>query len=414
MLLGFFMISFVVAVAFGSFFVYQQAREAAWAMPADVGVTTVVDLPAVILPSVAPEGAPQKPVAALPGAVVPRIDGEFNPVPAPVVEPAADKRITVLLLGVDQRPDDPNPPRTDNMIVLTLNLSSGQAGMISLPRDLFVPIPGFDQSGKINTAYVVGESNDYPGGGGALAKKTVSDFLGYPIDYYAKVNFDGFVRAIDLIGGVDVDVAATIHDEQYPTIDYGVTTFHIDAGRQHLDGDTALKYVRTRHADSDFERARRQQQVLLAAKDKVMKNKLATTFQLLDFIDVLSSSIEHDVPTADLLDLAGLALKVQVDDIDQLVLDSQYGQVDADSAYGWILLPDRNKIRPAVDQIFISAEQPQQVNLEALARQRAQQQAELAQQQAELARQQVRNNYQAPGRDLAPATRRRGGPHRRL
>ena len=148
--------------------------------------------------------------------------------------------------------------------------------MISLPRDLFVPIPGFDYSGKINTAFFVGEVKHYPGGGGALAKKTVGEFLGYPIDYYVKVNFDGFVQAVHAIGGIDVNVPKTINDDQYPTIDYGYTTFHIDAGPQHLDGETALKYARTRHSDNDFQRDRRQQQVLLAIKDQVVKNGLLT------------------------------------------------------------------------------------------------------------------------------------------
>jgi LCP family protein required for cell wall assembly len=251
-------------------------------------------------------------------------------------------------------------------------------------------VPGFDRQGKINTAYVVGESNDYPGGGGALAKKTVSDFLGHPVDYYVKINFDGFMKAIDLIGGIDVDVPKTIHDELYPTIDYGYSTFHIDAGLQHLDGETALKYVRTRSTDDDFHRARRQQQVLMAAKDRVIENKLLTTLRVFDLMEVMADSIEHDIPAAELLELASLASRVEIDGIDQLVIDDKFGEVDPDSPFGWVLLPDHAKIQPAIDTLFATTatKTEPQVDLEALARQQAVQQAELA-------RQQVRYDYQA-------------------
>ena len=162
--------------------------------------------------------------------------------------------INVLLLGTDARPDDPVAPRTDTMILLTLDPQSQTAGMLSLPRDLWIPIPGFGYSTKINTAYTIGESREYPGGGAQLAKDTISSFVGQPVQYYLRVNFQGFVELIDLIGGVQIVVPETIHDDKYPTDDYGYQTFHIDAGIQHLDGQTALQYVRTRNGDDDYSR----------------------------------------------------------------------------------------------------------------------------------------------------------------
>lgn len=391
LVLGLVLITFVVAVAFASRAAYSLTRQAARALPN----MTAVDLPKVILPAAGQESQrlPENIEASPLHQAAPLVASPNEAVALPFEQPEVHDRITILLLGVDQRPDDPSPPRTDNVIVVTIDPDSGQAGMISLPRDLFVPIPGFDRNRKINTAYVMGESSNYPGGGGELAKKTVGEFLGYPIDYYIKLNFDGFEKVVDLIGGIDVDVAQTIHDDQYPTLDYGYTTFHIDAGLQHLDGETALKYVRTRNADSDFERSKRQQQVLLAIKDKALEDKLLTTLRVFDLMDVLADSLEHDIPAPDLLNLVGLAGKIEADQIDQLVLDTRYGQIDPDSPYGWILIPDRSKIRPAVDQIFARSTPSPNIDREALARLQAQQRAALA-------RQQVQNDYQAQAEAL--------------
>jgi polyisoprenyl-teichoic acid--peptidoglycan teichoic acid transferase len=381
--------SFLIAFAYAALAVYQWAHTVALTLPGPRQVSS----PSLALP--APALAETFDVAPAFG-LQPAPSQAVDPALAPAIQqPTASQRLTFLLLGVDQRPDDPSPPRTDNMIVVTVDPDTNQVGMISLPRDLFVPIPESLYSGKINTAYTVGELNKYPGGGGALAKRTVSEFLGYPIDYYVKINFDGFVQAIDAIGGVDVVVPKTIHDEEYPTMDYGYQTFHIEAGPQHLDGETALKYVRTRHADDDFQRSRRQQQVLIAIKDKLVENRLLTPVRLLDLVRVLSTSVEHDIPATQMPGLLTLASRVEVDAIEQLVIDNRYAQIDANSRFGWILVPNREKIRPAVDQIF--AGQPvttvTAVDREALAQQQARQQAAQA-------RQQVLYDYQAQAETL--------------
>ncbi|HRX03350.1 MAG TPA: LCP family protein, partial [Anaerolineae bacterium] len=318
-LLGILLVTFLVAVGSASLAVYQWARRTALTTPQTQSI-----VPAL---AVLPSSDTDQPAQAV--DVVPLIQPLADAEPAAVAEEQSvapvdgktPERITFLLLGVDQRPDDPSPPRTDNIIVLTVEPESGNVGMVSVPRDMFVSLPGFDYSGKINTAYPIGESSKYPGGGGALVKKTVSELIGYPIDYYVKVNFDGFVKIIDLIGGIDVVVPKTITDNEYPTIDYGVETFHIEAGPQHLDGETALKYARTRHADDDFQRAKRQQQVLLAVKDKLVENKLTTTLHLLDLVRLLGDTVEHDIPPMELPGLVSLASKMQIGDINQLVLD---------------------------------------------------------------------------------------------
>jgi polyisoprenyl-teichoic acid--peptidoglycan teichoic acid transferase len=372
--------SFVLALGYASLAVYQWARSVALTLPS----ARQVSPPSIVLPAQAQPEAPD---------IVPSF--RLQPVASQAVKPSqpavtsqtiSSSRITLLLLGVDQRPDDPSPLLTDTMIVVTVEPDTNQVGMISLPRDLFVPIPGYDYSGKINTAHSIGEINKYPGGGGALAKKTVSEFLGYPIDYYVTLNFDGFVRAIDAIGGIDVVVPKTIHDVEYPTIDYGYQTFHIEAGPQQLDGETALKYVRTRKSpgDGDIQRAQRQQQVLLAVKDKLIENKLMTPVRLFDLFRVVSNSIKHDIPATRLPSLFVLASQVQMDEVQQLVIDTRFAEVDARSKFGWILVPNRAKIRPAVDQIFAGqlVQIAPEVDLLALAEQQARQQAAQARHQA--------------------------------
>ena len=150
----------------------------------------------------------------------------------PAEDEVPERQINILLLGSDERIDGVEPPRTDTMLLLTLDLRRHTAGMISFPRDLWVPIPGYNLTSKINTAYAIGEQRGYPRGGAQLAKDTVSSFIGQPVQFYVQADFNGFVRFIDEIGGVTVNVPQTIHDPEYPTPDYGYQTFYLEAGLQ--------------------------------------------------------------------------------------------------------------------------------------------------------------------------------------
>lgn len=268
-------------------------------------------------------------------------------------EPAVPA-INVLLLGTDARPDEGDVPRTDTMILLTLDPQNQTAGMLSLPRDLWLPMPGLGYSSKINTAYQLGESVGYPGGGRQLAKDTVSSFIGQPVQYYVRVNFQGYVELIDLIDGVDLVVPEEIHDEEYPTEDYGYQTFHLDAGVQHLDGETALKYVRTRNLDDDYSRARRQQQVLRAVADKVLRANMLPALipKLPRLLYTMRSSIETDIPMALQLEFANYVRDASLREVRQLVLDSRYGEETYAENGAWILLPDRALVRSAFVEFF--------------------------------------------------------------
>jgi LCP family protein required for cell wall assembly len=264
-----------------------------------------------------------------------------------------ENRINILLLGSDERSSDGEPPRTDTMLLLTLDLEGGTAGMISLARDLWLPIPGYNTTTKINTAYDLGERRGYPGGGAQLAKDTVSSFIGQPVQYYAQVDFGGFVRFIDEIDGVTVNVRQTIHDPKYPTPDFGYETFHLDAGPQLLDGEKALKYARTRNLDNDYGRAARQQELILAVVDKIMAADMIPVLigKAPQLWSALQSSFSTDMPLAEVIDIAGYVRSNPLE-VRQVVLDNRYGEESWSENGAWILLPDRQRIRPMLREFF--------------------------------------------------------------
>lgn len=274
---------------------------------------------------------------------------------------AALEPINVLLMGTDSRPGDSEPGLMDTMIVLTYNPQYQTLGMISLPRDLWIAIPGYG-NGKINMAYSIGEKSGYPGGGVQLTKDTVRDFIGRPVDYYARINFRGFVDLVDLIDGIDVMVPAAIHDEKYPA-DYGdgYQTFHIDAGQQHLDGEMALKYVRTRNTDSDYGRARRQQEVILAAFKKVTRADMIPHLMAKApyLLGTMRSSLETDIPWTLQAELATALRGASLHGLQQLVIDDRYGENTYSEEGAWILLPHRDYIRSELNHFFEVVLQPE-------------------------------------------------------
>lgn len=260
------------------------------------------------------------------------------------------ERVNLLLLGADKRPDE-TVYRTDTIIVLTLDPATKTAGMLSIPRDLWVPIPGYGES-RVNQAFVLGEVKKYPGGGPALAMRTVQEFLGVPIHGYVLVDFDGFRKLIDQIGGIDVQVEKPIDDTQYPTDDYGYQEVHIPAGLVHMDGDLALKYARVRHGSSDIDRGRRQQQVLMAARDKALRLNLLPKVPSL--MATVMGAVQTDLQPGEILALAKLANQVASENIHAAVIDYTMVVETKTPSGGDVLLPNREKIRALVDEMFSS------------------------------------------------------------
>jgi len=263
-------------------------------------------------------------------------------------------RVNVLVMGIDQREHEQGPWRTDTMLVLTIDPVTKTGGMLSIPRDLWVPIPGYEE-GRINTAHYLGEVYDYPGGGPALAVKTVQYNLGVPIDYYARVNFTAFEEMVDLIDGIDIYVEEEINDQTYPDEAYGYDPLHIPAGWQHFDGEMALKYARTRHTSGgDFDRARRQQEVLMAVYEKVTRLEMIPQLasRAPQMWQTLQGAVMTDLNLEEIIALARLASEVETDDIRYGVIDERYTQFYETPDGQQVLIPLRDEMRELRDYIF--------------------------------------------------------------
>ncbi len=268
------------------------------------------------------------------GSVANSSNTTADQVPATLREP-----FTILLLGVDRR-DDPNEGvRSDTLIVVHVNPRERWAGMLSIPRDSVVEIPHLGQQ-KINAAYTYGYNNaaelygqgtDPATAGGALAAETIENFLQLKVDYIAQVDFRGFEQIVSTLGGVTVDVDQPLLDAEYPTADLGVERIYIPAGLQVLDGPSALRYARSRHSSSDFDRSRRQQQVLQALLNEVRRRGLLEQAALLpELARDLESTVSTTLPISDLSvlrSLADLARDLNTDRIVQLSINPNDVQV---------------------------------------------------------------------------------------
>lgn len=264
------------------------------------------------------------------------------------------ERVNILFLGIDRRDNDPGPWRTDTMILFSIDPISKTVSMLSMPRDLWVPLPDYGAGpteGRINSAHVIGDEVGYPGGGPALAKATVRYNFGIPVHYYVRMDFRGFVKIIDEIGGIDIDVPKDIVDTAYPTPDYGVTTVRFSKGRQHMNGERALQYARTRHADNDIWRARRQQQVILAVRDQVLGLNYSLA-RIPGMLATLGESVKTDMSLEEIRTLAALAQQVQPDNIKSGVIDESMVISWTTPDGAMVLIPQREKVRDLIAELF--------------------------------------------------------------
>lgn len=271
------------------------------------------------------------------GQVVPRPPRPVRARPSAAAQPdTSGGRTNILLLGSDTDAKFGNVYDTQIMIVVSIDQAHKQVSLLSIPRDLWVPIPGWGM-GKIGTAY-----HD---GGLALARQTIEDNLGLTVDYYAWVGLDGFVKVIDTLGGVDLDVAHPVVDDRYPddvnTSDpYAYRRLYIPAGPQHLDGTRALEYVRSRHGDliGDFGRSQRQQQLLQAVRAKTSGSAIAANLPELA-LD-LRDSIRTDMSVVDIARFAALADQMKSQPVQRYILNPPDYSTDGWSRDGQqIVLP---------------------------------------------------------------------------
>lgn len=245
-------------------------------------------------------------------------------------------RVNIMVLGVDDA-----ATLSDTIMVVSISTKPDEpykVAMVSLPRDMYVEIPGFGSS-KINAAYTYGQNNDYPGGGPALSRKVVEQTLDLPIHYYVAMDFTGFKQMIDTVGGVDVDVKTPIEDPYYPDYSSGYAPFSISAGPHRLNGEQALAYARSRQTTSDFDRAARQQQIAVAFKDKVLSSRLFTNpTEIARLQTTLSTHFKTDLSLRELAKLGQIAREIQPQAVTRHVIDSSNFLV-ASQRYGYGLIP---------------------------------------------------------------------------
>jgi LCP family protein required for cell wall assembly len=278
----------------------------------------------------------------------------LQPASGPTPQPwDGASRVTVLVMGLDYRDwEEEGPSRTDTMILFTLDPVARTAGILSIPRDLWVNIPGFDY-GKINTAYYLGELYQLPGGGPGLAIQTVEALLGVPINYYAQIDFTAFENFIDEIGGVEIEVPYEMAvDPIGPD-----NTLTLEAGLQVLDGPTALAYARNRDTiGGDFDRAQRQQQVILAIRSQILNLDMLPTLitKAPVLYQGLSAGIHTNLSLQETIQLAWLAQQIPAENIARGAIGPDHVTITVSPDGLDILMPNPDLIRELRDEIFAS------------------------------------------------------------
>ncbi len=285
-------------------------------------------------------------------------------------------RTNFLILGIDKRANVPytylgpsgkqvkNGFLSDTIIIASFDLITKKTSLISIPRDTWVSIPGWNDfpetEGKINSVYSLGDTYNYPGGGLKLAEKVITSHLGIPIHYGVRVDFEGFKKSVGTLDGIDVTVEKSFDDFAYPVdgketgdclgggFNCRYEHIHFDEGLQHMDGATALKFARSRTGTngegSDFARARRQQKVIQAFLKKAIAVKnLLDPVKTHKLFNNLGNSIETDFDLASLPSLLKLAKNAKLDKFKTLVLEPASGLMyhPSEDTYGgaYVIVP---------------------------------------------------------------------------
>jgi LCP family protein required for cell wall assembly len=272
---------------------------------------------------------------------LPRSQAKSVPAALPEVVLPPDT-INIVLLGTDQLKPG-KIWRTDSIIILSVNTKEKTAGMLSIPRDLWVYIPTIGYN-RINTADVFGAYSKYPGGSAALVKETIRHNLGIPVHYYVRGSLLALISLVDTLEGIDVAVDCSLYDGSFmPPVNFR-------PGIQHMDGRTALRYARSRFTTNDFDRSRRQQRVLRAIWDKALRVNVLP--KVPDIWNSLASYIQTDLSTGDILSLAYVGVQMRPENIRNRVIG--YGQVRDMIGYGgaMVLVARPTKLQEAVAAFF--------------------------------------------------------------
>lgn len=277
---------------------------------------------------------------------------------------AADGELTFLLLGIGGE-GHAGSLLTDTMLIAKVDLEENRIGIVSIPRDMAYPMGG-GKFMKINAVHAYAEQNA-PGNGARDTADALEELLSTHIDHVIRVDFRGFVTLVDAVGGIDVNVERAFTDVEYPTEDDKWQTVRFEAGEQHMNGETALKYVRSRHGNNgeggDFARNKRQQIAMLALKEKLLSAGTFTNPQrLLKLYEAVAQNVQTDLSPWDILKLAPLAQDFSTEHITLTVLtDDENGVLRPANIDGaFMLFPkeeDWSEIRDIVKDPFRTTEE---------------------------------------------------------
>ena len=269
--------------------------------------------------------------------------------------PSDKERINVLLVGVDSTKTR-TEMLTDTMMVVSLDPIGHTVSMVSLPRDIVnVPLGNGDIYGpKLNSlmSYADRHPDQFPKGGMTTLEDAVGALLGIPIAYYARLDFKGFVKMVDAVGGVDIKVKKALEDPGYDGYGLGEKGFSLSKGTHHLDGAQALAYARIRKAlgESDFTRADRQQQILVALKDQATSGG-SILWELPGLMEAVGETVKSDIPAYRLPDLAAIMDEMKSRSVTRAVIN--HPLVDTkNTRYGASLVPDVSAIQAMAAELF--------------------------------------------------------------
>lgn len=282
-------------------------------------------------PSATPSPTPTEPPPSTPAP---------PPTPVPAIDLPPDA-VNILLLGTDTR-QGLTSWRTDTIILVAVNPAQNTAGLLSIPRDLWVYTPGHGHR-RINTVDCLGERIGYPGGGPALLNETLRYNLGIAFDHYIRIDLQGFVRIVDTLGGLDVDVDQTIPYDSY-------TGLALTPGIYHMDGELALKYVRSRMTTSDFDRSRRQQKVLKLIWQKGLSLDLIP--RIPELWDALGDAFQTDLQLEDVLSLAQIASQIEPQYVKSRLIEGSMVTGWTTPKGAMVLLPHHDRIREALISLY--------------------------------------------------------------
>ena len=286
--------------------------------------------------------------------LVPQASPTPSSVPSATPAPLPENAVTILLLGLDRRPGESETSRSDAMLLLHLDPISNTAALLSFARDLWVPLGGVGEYVKINAGYTYGEGAGGPAGGAQSARDTVQALVNQPIDHVVVITFEGLIKTVDALGGIELEVETEIYDPEYPTFDYGYMVAHFLPGRQTMDGFTALVYSRTRHADNDFARGRRQQQVLLAIAAK-LRQRLTDGDMLaqMALVNELYNDLEYtDLPLTEAVRFGRVISEIEPANMRRASVDLEYGYATTTLDGAYIIEPNLPAIQQLAADLF--------------------------------------------------------------